>query len=240
MNPPDPRHVVDTILQSTPTLHLDGAGQAVNWGLDDATLTLLGRTIRHPWVTAETGAGVSTILCGACTQRHYVVCPDHAEITRICGFIEQHRWPDQLVPLIASSDVALPKLAATLDGERLDLALIDGAHRYPFPIVDWHYFSQALRPSGLMLVDDIQIPSVGVLVEYLKQDEDWKLEQVTGKTAWFRKLREETPLNDWMAQAINRHGPTSGDPLPSVAKLREQIGLKLSHGLRRRWERLRK
>lgn len=240
MNSPSTTQVVETILQSRPALHLDGSGQAVNWGLDPETLSRLATVIRSTWIPAETGAGISTILCGACTRRHYVICPDQAEIARIRGFLGEHQWPDQLVPLVASSDAALPRLAASLGGDSLDLALIDGAHRYPFPIVDWHYFSRVLRPEGLMLVDDIQIPSVGVLVEYLKQDEDWRLEEVTGKTAWFRKLREETPVNDWFAQAINRHGMSSGDPVPSVAKLREQIGLKLSHGLRRRWERFRK
>jgi hypothetical protein len=237
---PSAHDVAELILQSKPTLHLDAAGQSVNWGLDSETLSRLGRVIRGDWITAETGAGISTILCGACARRHYVVCPDQAEIARIRGFISEHHWPDQLVPLVASSDVALPGLAATLGGELLDLALIDGAHRYPFPIIDWHYFSRVLRPEGLMLVDDIQIPSVGLLIEYLKQDADWRLEEVTGKTAWFRKLREEAPVNDWSGQSINRPGTSSGDPVPSVAKLREQIGLKLSHGLRRRWERFRK
>jgi predicted O-methyltransferase YrrM len=239
MNPPTPSQVLETIQHSPPALHLDEAGRAVNWGLDAATLSRLAAVLRDSWLTAETGAGVSTVLCGACVRRHYVVCPDPAEIARIRGWLAASAWPDRLMPLVASSDTALPGLAALLGGDKLDLALVDGAHRYPFPIVDWHYFSQVLRPDGILMVDDIQIPTVGALVDYLSQDEDWRLDEVTGKTAWFRKLREEVPVNDWAGQALNRRS-TSGAPLPSFSKLWAQIGLKASHGLRRRLARLRR
>lgn len=234
MNSPTAPEVVASIFKLQPTPHLDGSGQAVNWGLDPETLVRLGGVIRPNWVTAETGAGISTILCGACTSRHYVICPDPAEIQRIHGFLGENQWPDHVVPLLLSSDVALPALAQTLGTDRLDLALIDGAHRYPFPIVDWHYLSRVLRTDGLMLVDDIQIPSVAVLLDYLKQDDDWRLEEITGKTAWFRKLREEAPVNDWLGQSINRNRTAGGEAVPSWSKLREQFVLKIRHGLRRR------
>ena len=239
MNSPSAPEVAAILLRATPSVHLDGAGQAVNWGLDPETLVRLGAVIRPEWLTAETGAGISTILCGACARGHHVVCPDPAEITRIRKFLGDHQWPDHLVPHLDSSDVVLPALAATLGSQRLDLALIDGAHRYPFPIVDWHYFSRVLRGDGLMLVDDIQIPSVDVLVQYLKQDDDWRLEEVTGKTAWFRKLRDEAPVHDWFGQAINRNRSSGDEAIPSLAKLREQIALKLSHSVSRRWKQFR-
>jgi hypothetical protein len=207
--------------------------------LDPETLSRLGKVARPDWFTAETGAGISTILCSACVRRHFVVCPNPAEIARIREFLVANSLPDQLVPLLGSSESALPSLAQTLGGQLLDLALIDGAHYYPFPILDWYYFSQVLRVDGWMLVDDIQIPSVGVLVEYLKQDDNWRLDEVTGKTAWFRKLRNEVLANEWSDQSINRNLSTAGHAIPSFAKLRELIGLKFKHAIRRRWNKIR-
>jgi len=239
MNNSPAQRTVKTILQSNPGIHLDGTGQPVNWGLDPETLAHLGKVLRPEWITAETGAGVSTILCSASVRRHYVVCPDPAEIARIRSFLGAHSWPDRLVPLVESSATALPQLEKTLGTELLDLALIDGAHRYPFPILDWHYFSEVLRVDGLMLVDDIQIPSVGVLLDYLKQDDDWRLEEVTGKTAWFRKLSTPVLVNEWAGQAINRDRTSDGEAVPSVAMIRRQIAFKLKHAVGRRWNKLR-
>ena len=239
MNPPTAQQIVETILQAQRTIHLDEFGNPANWGLDTDTLVELGKVLRPGWVTAETGAGGSTILCSAVGRRHFVVCPDPAEIVRIRKVLADHALPDHLVPLVQSSDVALPGLASMLGGELLDLALIDGAHRYPFPILDWHYFAPPLRVDGWMLVDDIQIPSVGVLLDYLKQDDDWRLEKVTGKTAWFRKLRDEVIVDEWTGQTINRNLASGDDAIPTLGKLREQIALKFKHAIGRRVKKFR-
>jgi len=85
----------------------------------------------------------------------------------------------------------------------LDHILIDGAHRFPFPIIDWHYTAPKLRLGGILSVDDFKMPSVKILYDFLCIEEVWELIEVIHNTAFFRKLREPFIIDDWQNQKIN-------------------------------------
>jgi hypothetical protein len=86
----------------------------------------------------------------------------------------------------------------------LDMVLIDGCHGFPAPFIDWYYSSLALKIGGMLLVDDIQLRTGAVLVDYLKGDPDWEFVADLGKTAAFRKLRHVGYVKEWSVHPWTR------------------------------------
>jgi hypothetical protein len=102
--------------------------------------------------------------------------------------------------LIGSSDRVLPRLVE--DGP-LDFVLIDGAHRFPYPALDFHYVEHRLRVKGWLVVDDIHIRSVTMLNEFLCAEREWKLTCLLQQTAFYRKVGQPLRTRDWCDQRIN-------------------------------------
>jgi hypothetical protein len=153
--------------------------------------------------TLETGCGGSTVVFAACGARHTVVTPDASEAERVREFCEQNDIPHDGVDfVIDSSDRALVDWS-----EELDLVLIDGAHRLPFPMLDWHYTAPWMRVGGRVFLDDVPIPAVHALFEFLRGEDEWRLLGVPGdKTAIFEQVKKVDPApdSDWEAQRYNR------------------------------------
>ncbi|MEO8272561.1 MAG: class I SAM-dependent methyltransferase [Chloroflexota bacterium] len=88
----------------------------------------------------------------------------------------------------------------------LDLVLIDGPHAFPFPELEYYHFYPQIRPGGLLILDDIQIPSIGFVFRFLSRDDMWTLDEVIGTTAFFRRTNAPTfdTLGDgWSLQGYN-------------------------------------
>ena len=91
--------------------------------------------------------------------------------------------------------------------ERLDAVLLDGPHAYPFPDLEYFHLYPKLTPGGLLVLDDLQIPTVRRLYRFLRWDEMFSLELRVGRTAFLR--RTEAPTfspwgDDWERQRANR------------------------------------
>src|ERR671913_577698 len=85
----------------------------------------------------------------------------------------------------------------TWEPEPLDLVLIDGAHGFPFPALDWYLTAAHLRVGGLVVLDDAYLPSVHVVVRFLRSSSSWQQEASIGyRTVAFRKLSAELSY-DW-------------------------------------------
>ena len=84
----------------------------------------------------------------------------------------------------------------------LDLVLIDGAHAFPAPFVDWCYTAEALKIGGFVVVDDLQLVTARILADFMRADERWDEVRRDQRFAVYRKrvhpLRDE---RDWQAQA---------------------------------------
>jgi hypothetical protein len=74
----------------------------------------------------------------------------------------------------------------------LQLVLLDGPHAYPFPDLEYYHLYPHLAPGGLLIVDDIHIPTVGNLFDFLSVDEMFQVEEVVGATAFFRRTDAPT------------------------------------------------
>ena len=172
-----------------------------SYASSDEVLKFLAGTIEADWVTLETGGGRSTCVFGALSKRHYCVNPDLTANDLIKRFLEEHRMlRADLEFLSQPSDRALPLLPTAL---AVDLALIDGNHSFPMPIIDWHYIDGHLRTNGWLLVDDAHIRSVGLLTDFLATEKAYARDRTIGATSVWRKVLD-TRIWGWAAQPMNQ------------------------------------
>jgi hypothetical protein len=156
--------------------------------------------------SVETGCGKSTVLLSQIGEHH--VCftvDDTSEKRGNLDFVRQcpSFRADKTLFVIGPTQRTLP----TYKFDRpIDLALIDGGHGYPFPEMDYYYFYPHLRTDSVLIVDDIQIPTIGRLAEFLTEDEMFEPIHVEGNTAFYRRTSAETfnPEGDgWWLQRFN-------------------------------------
>jgi precorrin-6B methylase 2 len=182
--------------------HLGDEGEALARGITRPPLEAIRSVVRPGMRTLETGCGGTTVVFAAQGARHTAISPsadEHRRVREYCG--EMGVASDDVEFLVGSSDDVLPSWT-----EELDVVLVDGAHRMPFPLIDWHYTARHLKAGGHMFVDDVSIPAVYVLFQFLQGDPDWRLIGVPGdKTAHFQKIAEPAvELNaDWELQSYN-------------------------------------
>jgi len=193
--------VLETFLNECPKFHrYDGV--LTNWGIHPETLRFLYTMLTPEMSTLETGCGYSTVVFSIAGTRHTCITPDAEEATRVQRYCAELGLGKNITFLIGSSDDVL-KTHDSIPGE-LDVIIIDGAHRFPFPILDWHYTANRLKPGGVVAIDDFMMPSVHVLYQFLTMEEEWQLVRALHNTAFFRKLREPDSSGDWQHQKINK------------------------------------
>jgi len=159
-------------------------------------LQLLDRSLRPGMRTLEVGCGASTVVFAAAGTDHTTISPDAFEHDTVREWCAERDVDISGVTFVAeSSHAVLP----TSEGE-LDLVLIDGAHGFPYPILDWFHTQHRLKVGGLLLIDDAFIPTVGVVVRHLRSSpQAWELVEVAGdRLPVFRKLSDDLPpFHDW-------------------------------------------
>jgi Methyltransferase domain len=194
--------LLDALANEEGLFHVTDEGRRLSRSLTGAPLQALRSSLRPGMRTLETGCGGTTVVFAASGTRHTVVTPDVAEIERVRAFCADHGIATDEVEFRAgSSDRELVGWT-----EPLDLFLIDGAHRMPYPLLDWHYGARSLRVGGRLFLDDVPIPAVHVLYDFLRKETEWELEAVHGdKLAVFRKVAEpsEDGTLDWELQRYN-------------------------------------
>jgi hypothetical protein len=133
-NVADRLQVLERVIADPPIVHPEAPNGSA-WRTGRRCYEFLAREVDAGSRTLETGAGLSTVLFSAWGCRHTAIVPDAAQANAITAYLETHGYPSAaLVFDIRPSEEALPALAG--DGE-LDLVLIDGAHSFPLPIIDW-------------------------------------------------------------------------------------------------------
>ena len=184
---------------------MHGAGDEC-WGLDWAALAWLELELDPGLATLETGAGTSTIVFAAAGTEHEAVTPDPGEEERIRAECERRGISTERLSFrVGLSHDVLP----TLPERPLDLVLIDGAHGFPYPTLDWWYLAPRLRIGGRMLVDDCYMPPVAALVDFLRAHESWEIAATPGRrTIVVRKVADTPPAFDWQGGGVSfRHLP---------------------------------
>jgi len=171
------------LLAADPQLH---DGGAISWRASNHILRFLDAHVRPGDQTLEIGAGVTTVLFALKGARHRAVVPVADEAKRILAFCDDHGIARAgLSFCIERSDAALPGLDLT----DLDLILIDGAHGFPTPFIDFHYTAGRLKVGGSLIIDDTQLWTGHVLKAFLSQEPEWSLEtDFAPRSVVFRKI----------------------------------------------------
>ena len=157
--------------------------------------------------SAETGCGKSTIFLSRIAERHKVFCFDDRgqKASSVDYFMNcPATRPDRLDLVFGPTQLTLPRHE---DHCRYDLVLIDGPHGFPFPELEYYYFYPHLKTDGLLVVDDIHIPTISRLADFLSEDHMFEKVEFVGSTAIFRRTDAPVfdPLGDgWWLQAFNR------------------------------------
>jgi predicted O-methyltransferase YrrM len=74
--------------------------------------------------------------------------------------------------LLEPSSVALPRLVA--EGLVADAAFVDGSHRFHEVFVDLYFLRKLVRPGGMVVLDDLQWPSVRAAASYFETNLGWR------------------------------------------------------------------
>ncbi len=170
------------------------------------SLAAVHRLLSPEQSTIEIGGGQSTVVFASTVARHVCVNPDRTANELVREFLERHGiWRDNVEFLGESSDTALPGLEAP---GGFDVALMDGNHSFPFPMLDWHFIDRHLHRGSTLIVDNVEINAVRILTEYLDGEPAYRLiERVRESHRYdcyiYEKVRDRV-VSGWNAQAINR------------------------------------
>lgn len=133
--------------------------------------------------------GLGLLRAGGDDPRHIALDPTTHGYLGDAGWTLMRRLGlDRVVDLIREeSQVALPRLMS--EGVRLDLAFIDGDHRFDPAFVDLYFVSRMVRPTGLIVVDDMWMPAVRAAVAFFVRNLDVALvtDAFPGAFTWKRR-----------------------------------------------------
>ena len=188
------RHIAEV----APSLHSAGTFSAR--AFEAIARAAQRRQIRH---SVETGSGASTLLFSHLSEHHTVFALDNGS-----GSIANVRRSPLLRPTVVTfvegpTQATLPRFHFT---EKLQLALIDGPHAYPFPDLEYYFLYPHLDTGALLILDDIHIPTVHRLFQFLRRDAMFELDQTVQTTAFFSRTSAPTfdPFGDgWWLQNYN-------------------------------------
>jgi predicted O-methyltransferase YrrM len=137
--------------------------------------------------TLEVGLGyaVSTLyVCDGLMENgdpaatHVAVDPYQASRFAGCGLqlLEQAGVVQLVEHFAAPSQLVLPRLLA--EGRSFDLAFIDGDHRFDGVFVDLYYAGRLVRPGGVVMIDDYQLPALARAVSFFASNLGWSIEEL--------------------------------------------------------------
>jgi predicted O-methyltransferase YrrM len=217
----DKTMVLDRLAQDKPLFHhLDDDGvQRValagitappgdtSWAVGPVVLRWIADHVSGEMVTAETGAGKTTVLFTALAKHHYCCTVSEREADKIRAYLERIGVPnDKLTFLVGTTDETLSRFGSeTL----IDFAYIDGCHGYPFPALDWHYIDKHLNVGGIIGMDDAQLRPVREHCEFLEENGTYQLAGVVSFARFYRKLTDQK--REWIDQAYSRAKKDTGD-----------------------------
>jgi len=97
------------------------------------------------------------------------------------------------------SEYALPRLAEA--GERFDVGLIDGDHKFDATFADALYMRRLIKPGGVLLIDDIWLPSVRGVVNFFVDNgvfvEDRELSPALGQATAVLRVPDAPDARSW-------------------------------------------
>ena len=179
-------------------MHVEGAVAAPDGSVHDlfpvAIPAAEGETLRervireHASRTLEVGLGyaVSTLyICDGLIQNgdrnavHVAIDPFQSARFANCGLeLLAEAGVAQLVEHHSeSSQTVLPRFLD--EGRVFDLAFVDGDHRFDWVFVDLVYAGRLVRPGGLVMLDDHQLPAIERAASFFTANLGWAVEELS-------------------------------------------------------------
>jgi glycosyltransferase involved in cell wall biosynthesis len=197
--------VVDRLLANPPVVHYmsfedlkEGHLTGV-WSTEESCYRFLAERCRPGSRTLETGSGMSTILFAAWGAEHRCITPGDEEARAVITYCQQEGISTESLTIdVAYSDAVLPRLDP--NAPPLDIVFIDGSHGFPAPMIDWYFGAGRLCRGGVVVIDDLQLPAVRLLVDFLDRDPRWQPVRRTEKWAAFQRGSEGPLTEDWFLQ----------------------------------------
>lgn len=193
---------IEKLLQDRPLFHAWDDGSPTSFATSPKVLQFIYDHAQKGMTTLETGSGYSTVAFAMAGTNHICITPFAEESKRILEYCNKIGLQPTITSLTGSSDTVLP--TNNNIPETLDFVFIDGAHRFPYACVDFHYTGEKVRVGGILGVDDVDMPSVKVLYDFLKGEEDWELMERIKDTAFFKRIKTPNHVMDWQGQGMNQ------------------------------------
>jgi hypothetical protein len=191
--------------------------------------------------SAETGCGASTVLFAHYGAEHHVYAYDdtiypNSSVNFAKTFksfndakVTWHFGPTQHT------------LVQSPPSGKFDMVLIDGPHGYPWPEFEYAFFYHLLNEDGILVIDDIHIPTIRNMFTFLLEDDMFFLDSVVLTTAFFRRTSMPTfpPDGDhWWMQRYNIQQfpapyPVAGRPIKDKLSLSGSAALDLRQYVKR-------
>jgi len=167
--------------------------------------------------TAETGTGKSTLLLSHLSPDHKVFTRDDRgdgdSLRQVSDSPLLNRESVEFI--LGPTQQTIPRYAFT---HPFQLVFLDGPHGYPFPELEYYFFYPHLETDGLLILDDIHIPTIFRLFEFLREEDMFACLEVVNTTAFFRRTDRPLfdPLQDgWWLQAYNKARFPAVGPRPA-------------------------
>jgi FkbM family methyltransferase len=156
--------------------------------------------------TLETGCGASTILFSRYAASHKAYCLDDRQRANSgVDLAEGYRdfRSENVEFVFGPTQHTILERPPT---ELVDIILINGPRGYPFPELEYITFNRWLKVGGILIVNDIHIPTINNLYRFLCEDDMFVLHSVVNATAFF--ARSGLPLvaqqaDNWWQQRYN-------------------------------------
>lgn len=210
--------ILDEISRLPEDWHLAGT-------VDPSVLYAIARHVGSTKIphSLETGSGKTTLLFSHLSQDHKVFAVDSGN--KSISSVHAHQlFNSEVVEFIEGpSQRTLPQYQFN---HKLQVALIDGPHGYPFPDLEYYYLYPLMEEGGLLIVDDIHIPTIRNLFNFLKEENMFELVEVVQQTAFFRRTSAElfNPFGDgWWLQPYNKTRFPMSVQQPDPQKLQERL-----------------
>jgi predicted O-methyltransferase YrrM len=165
----------ESIISSGKVTDEQGKERILSANIDRQEGAFLQKLVREqkPRRSIEVGFanGLATLsICSALEDQesrdHIVVDPNQRTEWHNAGLQNMRRANINYVHLIEKpSEIALPQLLS--EGQRFDLAFIDGWHTFDHALVDFFYIDKMMNVNGVVVIDDISMPSLNKLARYI-------------------------------------------------------------------------
>jgi SAM-dependent methyltransferase len=196
---PSPQELTATLLADPPAIHEMGPAESALgvWSTDRSCYEFIASNCERDAQTIETGLGISTVLFALRGANHVCISPAPREVDHLRAYCEKRSISLERVTFrLGFSQDVLPAMTAT----PVDLVLVDGCHGFPAPIVDWYYACRTLKQGGIVVLDDVVLPSVQLLDEILQHDPRWAAMDRGDNWAAYRRIGNVGASEDWHEQ----------------------------------------